>query len=172
MSLDNIRQHLNNKQPPDIDSWDPPYCGEMDICIKADGRWFYNGSAINRRSLVKLFASVLKKEGERYFLVTPVEKIGIKVEDQPFVISQWHQNVNSPVITLHTNLDEQLTLTAKNPLIIENDKLLVLVRRNLYAKVSRNVFYQWVEIAKEVHTNSRHELVITSDNIEFSLGQL
>ncbi len=95
MSLEKISQHLANHQNnekatfPPVEQWDPPYCGEIDIQIKADGSWFYNGSVIKRRPLVKLFASVLKLEGEDYFLVTPVEKVKIVVDDAPLVITQW-----------------------------------------------------------------------------------
>ena len=65
--------------------WNPPFCGDIDMRIAADGTWFYQKTPIGRPALVKLFASVLKREGDKYFLVTPVEKVGIVVEDAPFL---------------------------------------------------------------------------------------
>ena len=73
------------KGPPPVELWNPPFCGDLDMRIAADGTWFYLKTPIGRPSLVKLFASVLKREGENYFLVTPVEKCGIRVDDAPFL---------------------------------------------------------------------------------------
>ncbi len=72
------------KKPPPVERWNPPYCGEIDMRIAADGTWFYNGTPIGRPALVKLFASVLRKDPDRFVLVTPVERVGIVVEDAPF----------------------------------------------------------------------------------------
>src|SRR5215471_11010821 len=71
--------------PPPVHLWNPPYCGEIDMRIAADGTWFYQKTPIGRPALVKLFASVLKREADRYYLVTPVEKCGIEVDDAPFL---------------------------------------------------------------------------------------
>src|SRR5689334_16076496 len=73
------------KGPPPVHLWNPPYCGEIDLKIAADGTWYYQKTPIGRPALVRLFASILKREGERYYLVTPVEKCGIEVEDAPFM---------------------------------------------------------------------------------------
>src|SRR5512143_3556112 len=73
------------KGPPPLHLWDPPFCGDLDMRIAADGTWFYLKTPIGRPALVKLFASVLKREGDKYFLVTPVEKCGIVVDDAPFL---------------------------------------------------------------------------------------
>ena len=70
---------------PPVHLWNPPFCGDLDMCIAADGTWYYLKTPIGRPALVKLFASVLKREGDRYFLVTPVEKCGIRVDDAPFM---------------------------------------------------------------------------------------
>src|SRR3954451_14080039 len=70
---------------PPVEQWNPPFCGDLDMRISADGTWHYLKTPIGRTALVKLFASVLRREGERYFLVTPVEKVGIIVEDVPFL---------------------------------------------------------------------------------------
>ena len=73
------------KGPPPVHLWNPPFCGDIDMRIARDGTWFYQGTPIGRAPLVKLFSGILKKEGDRYFLVTPVEKVGIAVDDAPFV---------------------------------------------------------------------------------------
>jgi hypothetical protein len=177
MSLEKISAQLANKgskKLPPVELWDPPFCGDIDLQIKANGDWFYNGTIFKRLSLVKLFASVLKKEADDYFLVTPVEKIGITVEDVPFVLTQWHwrdDTMNAMVVS--TNLDDEFTLDAEHPLTISEDgSLYVTVRRNLLAKVHRNVYYQWVDLAEEVASKKGQELVFTSAGARFSLGAL
>lgn len=180
MSLEKISEQLNQtelsgerKMPP-VELWDPPYCGEIDLQIKADGQWFYNGTVFKRISLVKLFASVLKKEAEAYFLVTPVEKVKINVEEVPFIITQWSwQDDKHTIMKLITNLDDTFLLSKEHPLqISEQGDLYVTVRRNLVAKVHRNVYYQWVNFAKEVTIKKGTALAIESSGEQFLLGYL
>src|SRR5829696_6651553 len=76
---------------PSVHLWNPPYCGEIDMRIVSDGTWFYEKTPIGRPALVRLFASVLKREGDRYFLVTPVEKCGIVVDDAPFLAVEMRE---------------------------------------------------------------------------------
>mgnify|MGYP000073665284 CR=1 FL=1 len=177
MSLDKLSEQLksdtNQKMPP-VELWDPPFCGEIDLQIKADGQWFYNGTVFKRMSLVKLFASVLKKEADEYFLVTPVEKVKITVEDAPLLITQWSWlDDKQTIMQLTTNLDDIFILSKEHPLSIsENGGLYVTVRRNLIAKVHRNVYYQWVNFAEEVQQENGVGLMITSDNEPFILGYL
>ena len=177
MSLEKISQQLaDNKQKlPPVELWNPPYCGEIDIEIKANGDWFYGGTIFKRMSLVKLFASVLiREEGQEsndYFLVTPVEKVKIKVVDAPFVLTQWQWDENKENMIVQTNLADEFVLDAQHPLIVtEQGDLYVTVRRNLLAKVHRNVYYQWIEAAIEVSTDKGTELVLSSANCQFSLG--
>lgn len=180
MSLDKISQQLgvlshdNKSKIPPVELWDPPYCGEIDIVIKADGSWFYNGTIIKRLPLVKLFASVLKKEGDYYFLVTPVEKVKITVEEAPFVLTQWEwQDLKQTNMVVSTSVDDEFILDKEHPLIIDNvGNMLVTVRRDLAAKVHRNVYYQWVELAKEVETEKGTEMMFSSADTNFSLGLL
>jgi uncharacterized protein len=180
MSLEKISEQLKQtelsgeKKMPPVELWDPPYCGEIDLQIKADGQWFYNGTVFKRISLVKLFASVLKKEDEEYFLVTPVEKVKINVEEAPFVITQWSwQDDKKTIMQLSTNLDDMFLLSKEHPLqISEQGDLCVTVRRNLVAKVHRNVYYQWVNFAKEVTTQQGIALAIESAGEQFVLGYL
>lgn len=180
MSLENLSSQLskssNNQSAkvPPVELWDPPFCGDIDLQIKADGTWFYNGTPFKRMALVKLFASVLKKENDDYFLVTPVEKVGITVEDQPFILTQWHWADDSKkVMVVRTNLDDEFELNADHSLSVTDDGALnIRVRRNLVAKVHRNVYYQWVDIAREVTQNGYLELVIQSGDYVMSLGRL
>ena len=180
MSLEKISAQIsdsqqgNAKKMPPVDLWDPPFCGDIDLEIKSDGSWFYNGTVFKRLSLVKLFASVLKKEADKYFLVTPVEKVGIMVADAPFILTQWQwldEQKTSMQVT--TNLDDSFILNAEHPLEASEDgALYVTVRRNLQAKVHRNVYYQWVDLAREDDKGNGAELVFFSADCRFSLGQL
>ncbi|MGY0624014.1 MAG: DUF1285 domain-containing protein, partial [Paraglaciecola chathamensis] len=115
MDLATLQKQLGDQQGklPPVDKWNPDFCGDMELVIKHDGSWFYMGTPIGRKALVKLFASVLKKEGEAYFLVTPVEKLGITVEDVPYVITQWVQQDGLLVFTTQT--EEQIIVSAENP---------------------------------------------------------
>src|SRR5271165_1207451 len=102
-------------------SWNPPDCGDIDMRIAADGTWFYCGSPIGRAPLVQLFASILRKDGERYVLVTPVEKVGVKVDDAPFlaVEMQVEETNGEPSLTFRTNVDDVVTAGREHPLRFE-----------------------------------------------------
>src|SRR5437660_7610678 len=96
------------KGPPPVHLWNPPFCGDLDMRIAADGTWFYMKTPIGRPALVKLFASVLKREGDKYFLVTPVEKVGITVDDAPFTAVEMkaEREGKARVLSFRTNVDE------------------------------------------------------------------
>src|ERR1017187_3443619 len=104
------------KGPPPVERWNPPFCGDIDMRIAADGTWFYQKTPIGRPALVKLFASILKREGDKYFLVTPVEKVGVVVEDVPFLavemtVVEAEHDVLLPappghVLRFRTNVDD------------------------------------------------------------------
>lgn len=130
--------------------------GRFDIRIGYDGRWHYQGSPIDRKPLVKLFSSVLKRDGEgRYWLETPVEKGLIEVEDAPFLIvtADWAGEGQQQIITLTTNLDEKVTVSAAHPLRVATHpetgepRPYVMVRDGLEARLTRPVFYELVERA-------------------------
>src|SRR5215208_5182164 len=145
------------KGPPPVHLWNPPYCGEIDMRIAADGTWFYQNTPIGRMPLVKLFASVLKREAGHYFLVTPVEKCGIQVEDAPFlaVEMQVGQELGRPSLRFRTNVDDWVDCGPEHPLRFEPEpgtgglKPYLHVRRDLWAKVSRPLFYDLVELGEE-----------------------
>lgn len=180
MDLQKLSSQIDqlDNEPP-FDKWHPPFCGDIDMTIKSDGRWWYMGSPIGREKLVKLFAKVLIKQNNEYFLKTPVELIRIQVEDAPFVITQWSRIKSSqgPAIEVTSNLGRRAILSQDHPLTMdmstpENPKLYVTLHRGLKAKVHRNVYYQWIEIAKEKCINNQQHLVLKSGYDEFSLGYL
>lgn len=136
--------------------WHPAYCGEIDMRIASDGTWFYMGTPIGRPALVKLFASILRKDPERYVLVTPVEMVGILVEDAPFIaVAMEREDAESgQVLTFRTNVEDVTRISAEHPMRFEEDragglKPYVHVRGELWAKVSRPVFYDLVELGEE-----------------------
>src|SRR6266542_3633267 len=96
------------KGPPPVHLWNPPFCGDLDMRIAADGTWFYLKTTIGRPALVRLFASVLKREGDKYFLVTPVEKCGIVVDDAPFLAVELkaEQGGQGQLLHFRTNVDD------------------------------------------------------------------
>jgi uncharacterized protein len=146
-----------HKGPPPVHLWDPPFCGDLDMRIGADGTWYYLKTPIGRPALVKLFASVLKREAERYFLVTPVEKCGIVVDDAPFVAVELRVDEPGPRQTLHfrTNVDDWVACDSEHALRFEPEpetgglKPYLHVRRDLWALVKRALFYDLVELGEE-----------------------
>jgi uncharacterized protein len=134
-------------------SWNPPDCGDIDMRIAADGTWFYCGSPIGRAPLVQLFASVLRREGERYVLVTPVEKVGIKVDDAPFLAVEMllESEAERPRLKFRTNVEDVVTIDSEHPLRFEPGasdglKPYVRVRGDLWALVKRALFYDLVKL--------------------------
>src|SRR5262245_11184509 len=107
--------------PPPVHLWDPPHCGDIDMRIAADGTWFYQKTPIGRPALVKLFASVLKREGDKHYLVTPVEKCGITVDDAPFLAVEMRVERTAAGRTLHfrTNVDDWVACGPDHPLRFE-----------------------------------------------------
>jgi uncharacterized protein len=136
-------------------SWNPPDCGDIDMRIAADGTWFYCGSPIGRAPLVQLFASVLRREGERYVLVTPVEKVGITVDDAPFLAVEMllESEPDQPRLKFRTNVGDVVTVDSEHPLRFEHGaseglKPYVRVRGDLWALVKRALFYDLVDLGR------------------------
>jgi uncharacterized protein len=142
----------NQAGPLPVHDWNPPFCGDIDMRIASDGTWFYMNSPIGRKPLYTLFSKVLRKDGEHYFLVTLVEKCGIKVDDAPFTAVRMRIDGHGQkqVITFETNVDEEITVTAHNRLRFEDEtgtgglKPYVRVRDRLEALVVRPLFYDLV----------------------------
>lgn len=161
------------KSMPPVEQWNPDFCGNMNLVIKRSGQWWHEGTPFTRAKLIQLLASVLKKEGDDYFLVTPVEKIGIQVEDVPFVIID--ANTNKDIIEVSTQTGDTFSLGEEHLVELrEFDGNLVpycRVRRNLWARIHQNVLYRWVDIAREVTKEKHTELQLTSGNYHFSIGK-
>ena len=166
----------HNAALPPVDKWNPDFCGDIDIQIKHDGTWFYMGTPIGRKALVKLFASVLKREDDDYFLVTPAEKVGIQVEDSPFIITQWQKESGKLALTTNTGFD--LVVSSENPIHIFIDKKTgaylpyALVRKNLWGRLHQNVFYQLAELGEEREIDGKCHLMLNSGDYRFTLGEL
>ena len=147
----------SGKGPPPVHLWNPAYCGEIDMRIAADGIWYYQKTPIGRPALVKLFASIIKREGDRYFLVTPVEKCGILVDDAPFLAVELLilATTGGRVLRFRTNVDDWVDCGPEHPLRFEPEpetgglKPYVHVRRELWAKVTRALFFDLVELGEE-----------------------
>ncbi len=134
--------------PAPVHLWNPPDCGDIDMRIAADGVWHYCGSPIGRAPLVQLFASILRKDDDRYVLVTPVEKVGVRVDDAPFLAVEMQvvQTNGESVLTFRTNVDDVVSPDAEHPLRFERGaaeglKPYVRVRGDLWALVKRALFY-------------------------------
>jgi hypothetical protein len=139
---------------PPVESWNPPFCGDIDMRIARDGTWFYNGSPIGRPALVRLFASILRKDPDRHVLVTPVECVGIRVDDAPFTAVEIAQGNDGDraLLRFRTNVDDWVTLDADHPIRFETGaaegvKPYLRVRGDLWALVSRSLFLDLVELA-------------------------
>ena len=153
-NIENSLKKIKVQGVAPVDSWNPKFCGNLNIEIKKDGSWFYENSKITRTNLVKLFSRILKKEGEDYFLVTPVEKIGIKVAFAPFVATSIAVSGQGKTqnISFTTNIGDSFELDYHHPLRIDfNPKTdephpYVVVRSNLEALIDRKSFYRLVDL--------------------------
>ncbi|MEM1301580.1 MAG: DUF1285 domain-containing protein [Pseudomonadota bacterium] len=148
------------KGHPPVHLWNPPFCGDLDMRIARDGTWFYLGTPIGRPGLVKLFSSILRKDGDKYFLITPVEKVGITVDDAPFVAQDFEVEGTGPgqSLTFSTHVGDTATAGPDHPIRVVRDAATgepspyILVRANLEALIDRKSFYRLVDIG-EVETH-------------------
>lgn len=136
------------KGPAPVHLWNPPYCGEIGMKIARDGTWFYQGSPIGRPAMVKLFASILRKDPERFVLVTPVEMVGIEVEDAPFLAVEMRadDDAGHARLIFRTNVDDEIICDATHPVRFEKGaaggvKPYIRVRGDLWALVTRALTY-------------------------------
>jgi hypothetical protein len=166
------------KGPPPVERWNPPFCGDLDMRIAADGTWFYLKTPIGRAALVKLFASVLKREGDNYFLVTPVEKCGITVDDAPFLAVELsiEDGAAGRVLHFRTNVDDWVACGPDHALRFEPEpgtgglKPYLHVRRDLWAKVTRALFFDLVEIGEEREVDGRAMFGVASMGAFFPMA--
>jgi hypothetical protein len=145
----------SKKGPPPVHLWNPPFCGDLDIRISRDGMWWYLGTPIGRKELVKLFASVLRHdENGKYYLVTPVEKVGITVDDAPFVAVDFsvQGEGRDQVLTFVTNVEDEATAGPDHPIRVVRDpetgepSPYIHIRARLEALIDRKSFYRLVDI--------------------------
>lgn len=139
---------------PPVHLWNPPFCGDLDMRIARDGTWFYQGTPIGRPGLVKLFSSILKREDGKYFLVTPVEKVGITVDDAPFVAIDFEaagQGADQ-TLTFTTHVGDTAVAGPDHPIRVERDPETgepapyILIRADLEALIDRKSFYRLVDL--------------------------
>ena len=160
--------------------WNPSNLGEIDIRIAADGNWFHQGRRFRRAALVKLFASVLRRENDEYYLVTPAEKLRITVDDAPFVagLVEVLDRNGQQVIVLTTNIGERVVLDRRHPLRVDIDaasgepRPYVGMFNGLEALITRGAFFELANLAEERERDGRTCLVLTSMGEEFELGKL
>lgn len=154
--LQALLQAQQGKGPAPVDKWNPPYCGDIGMKIRADGVWIYGGTPIGRLPLVKLFAGVLRKDADgRHYLVTPVEKVDVAVEDAPFLAVEMEVQgaAHAQRLVFRTNVDDIVTAGPEHPLrfVLESSsgglKPYLLVRGRLEALVTRALYYDLVELA-------------------------
>jgi hypothetical protein len=150
-SIAEIAAKASDKGPPPVHLWNPPFCGDIDMRIAVDGTWFYQGTPIGRPAMVRLFASILRKDPDRHVLVTPVERVGIKVDDVPFLAVELRADART--LSFRTNVDDWTTASAERPMRFERDpsggyRPYVLVRGGLWARATRPVYLELVEHAE------------------------
>ena len=141
---------------PPVEKWNPPFCGDLDMRIARDGTWFYQGTPINRHELVRLFSTILKREGGKYYLVTPVEKVGITVDDAPFVAIDFdvQGSGSGRELTFTTNVGDSAVAGPDHPIRVVRDENTgepspyVLIRNNLEALIDRKSFYRLVDLSE------------------------
>lgn len=168
-----------NKGLPPVHLWNPPFCGDLDMRIARDGSWFYMGTPIGRPAMVKLFSTVIRRDGDDYFLVTPVEKVGITVDDAPFVAVELEVEGSgeAQVLRFVTNVGDETEAGAEHPMRVELDPTsqepapYVHVRANLEALIHRNVFYQLVELAVPREIDGTSWLGVWSHGQFFRIGR-
>lgn len=151
MNLSELEKQLNQQMLPPVHLWKPEFCGDIDIRIDREGHWFHEGRKIARDGLVKLFSSVLIKEGNDYFLITPVEKMRIRVDAEPFVLVDAEPVDDAWVFT--ERLGQQVVMDPQHPLQYRENEQgepypTLVYRANLSALIHRNLFYFLVEQAK------------------------
>ncbi|MCV6614025.1 MAG: DUF1285 domain-containing protein [Cellvibrionaceae bacterium] len=159
---------------PPVHLWNPELSGDLDMRISADGRWFHEGDEIKRLALVRLFASILKREGDDYFLVTPVEKWRIQIEREPFCLNQMRSvsEAGKSWLEFFNELGEVARLESGRPLSLQEidgqSVPTIAVRDGLNATLSRSVYYELVNLAQD----SQGDMVVFSGGERHSLGSI
>lgn len=146
---------------PPVHLWNPPFHGDIDMRIAADGTWFYQGTPINRPAMVRLFSTILRRDGEKFFLVTPVEKVGIIVDDAPFIAQDFTLDGTGTdqLVSFTTNVGDTVAASETNPITLRpqpqsgTPRPYVEVRNGLEALVDRKSYYRLVDLCEEHEGN-------------------
>tara|TARA_B100000575_G_C23044966_1_gene601480 strand:- start:163 stop:702 length:540 start_codon:yes stop_codon:yes gene_type:complete len=177
MDFSDLLQSVNSieeKYPP-VHLWNPDLCEGVEMKIDREGNWFYQGSIIGRDKLKILFSRILKFEEDKYFLVTPTEKVPVTVDLAPYMIVDYEVDSDHKNIILKTNLDLSIPLDKDHKLELKNigDEQIpfVHVRNNIEGFVSRSVYYSLIEIALNQDNGSSEQLTLKSFDCIFNLGQ-
>ena len=166
-------REAGKKGPPPVHLWNPPFCGDLDMRIARDGTWFYEGTPIGRQPLVRLFASILKIEDGKYFLVTPVEKVGITVDDAPFVAVDFE--ATDGALEFVTNVGDQVVAGPDHPIRVERDgpdgepAPYIHIRRGLEALIDRKSFYRLVDLGEHQDHDGARWFGVTSGESFFPI---
>jgi hypothetical protein len=162
---------------PPVHLWNPPFCGDLDMRIASDGTWFYMGTPIGRPALVRLFSTILKREDSKHFLVTPVEKVGIRVDDAPFLAVEMQQETvgRDRLLRFRTNVDDWVPCDSAHRLRFEAaaDGGLtpyLHVRADLWAKVTRALYYDLVDMGEERMIDGRPMFGVASSGEFFAMA--
>jgi hypothetical protein len=162
---------------PPVHLWNPPFCGDLDMRIASDGTWFYMGTPIGRAALVRLFSTILKREDGKHFLVTPVEKVGIRVDDAPFLAVEMLKvtSESGRSLRFRTNVDDWVECDAAHRLRFEASAdggltPYLHVRADLWAKVTRAIYYDLVDIGEERVVDGRQMFGIASGGEFFAMA--
>jgi uncharacterized protein len=162
---------------PPVHLWNPPFCGDLDMRIAGDGTWFYMGTPIGRPALVRLFSTILKCEDGKHFLVTPVEKVGIRVDDAPFLAVEMQNEADERgrLLRFRTNVDDWVACDAGHRLRFEMaaDGGLtpyLHVRADLWAKVTRAIYYDLVDMGEERVVDGQQMFGIESGGEFFAMA--
>ena len=163
--------------PAPVHLWNPPFCGDIGMRIARDGTWFYQGTPIGRLSLVKLFASILRRDPERYVLVTPVEMVSIEVEDAPFLAVELRveDGPEGRILSFRTNVDDWVTVDREHPLRFESGpsggiKPYLRVRGDLWALVTRALLYDLVDLGGMRSTGGMEDFGVMSSGEFFVIA--
>ena len=166
---DAAKANATEKGLPPVHLWNPPFCGDLDMRIARDGTWYYMGTPIGRPALVRLFSTILKREGGKHFLVTPVEKVGIRVDDAPFLAVEMlrEQDDREPLLRFRTNVDDWVVCDLAHRLRFEAAAgggltPYLHVRADLWAKVTRALYYDLVDIGEERMIDGRQMFGVAS----------
>ena len=165
------------KGPPPLHLWNPPFCGDIDMRIARDGTWFYLGTPIGRPGLVKLFSSIIKREGDAYFLVTPVEKVGITVDDAPFLAIDLDAtgDGHNQRVTFTTQVGDTAVAGPANPLRVVRDaetgepSPYILIRANLEALIDRKSFYRLIDLCQHTQHQGADWFGLWSEAVFFPI---